>query len=96
MISISASLVSLMILCACAATVKQTYSPNGKEAYSIDCSGNKLSWADCETSAGTQCGEDGYKIISKSTDQDAAALANTHFLGAASHHTRSILIECKG
>lgn len=55
---------SLLILSGCAVS-SRTYTAEGKEGFSINCSGALLNWGLCEEKAGSICGSKGYDILSK-------------------------------
>ena len=58
---------------------KQTYSPSGKTAYTIQCNGYYNSWALCLDLEGQKCGSRGYDILDRLQDKGVG---------------RSLLIEC--
>ena len=82
-------------LSACAATVTDTYGPNGEQAYSIDCSGEMMTWDACQTAAGDKCGARGYKILNKTSEGEASAGGSSSFFAASAYHNRTMLIACK-
>ena len=59
----------LMIVVGCmfmfgCASVTKTYDREGKEAYSLNCSGTARNWNMCLEKAGELCGSRGYDIVS--------------------------------
>ncbi|XEQ06583.1 hypothetical protein LPA67_11250 [Salmonella enterica subsp. enterica] len=65
----------VMVGCFCVflagcATATKTYAPDGREAYTIECSGVGGSWAMCQAKAGDLCGSKGYDLISTGSDQE--------------------------
>lgn len=88
-----ASILAAIALAGCAVANK-TYGPDGREAYSINCSGSALTWGACEEKAGGICGESGYTVISRSGDQGAIASAGTGGLFATSVINRTMLVAC--
>lgn len=84
----------LMALAGCANSSK-TYGPDGKAAYSLNCSGSARSWGHCEEKAGKICGAKGYNIMSRSTDQNAMAGGSGGSWYGQAGNSRSMLIQCK-
>jgi len=97
---IAASITSM--LCACA-TVKETYSPDGRKAYTLNCSGTARGWDKCYAAAGELCKEAGYDILDRSSEDTSIAAvggsANSYggSFGGSSVKTneRAMVIACK-
>ena len=89
---------SLLTLAGCA-TATKTYAPDGREAFSIDCSGPDLNWGSCNVKAGEICKEKGYDIISREGEQGESIVgyANKQSAGiyGNSLHCRTMTIACK-
>jgi len=83
-----------VVLSGCA-TSSKTYTPDGREGFSIDCSGNALSWGKCYEKAGDLCGARGYDLLEKSGDQGSRVTANQYGLYGGSVMSRSMVIACK-
>ena len=81
-------------LSACASS-KVVYTAEGKQGYSIDCSGSALSWGKCYEKAGEMCGKKGYEVLQKSSDKGATVSGNQFGLYGSSIITRSMIIQCK-
>lgn len=81
-------------LVACA-TVSNTYAPDGKKAYTLNCSGLSRGWDKCQKAAGDICGEAGYKVLDKSSEDSASVGASNGSLFASKSNERSMMIECK-
>lgn len=77
------------------ATARKTYTADGKEGYSITCSGSALNWGMCYEKAGELCGSKGYEVLEKSGDQGAMLSGNQYGLYAGSVINRSMIIKCK-
>ena len=77
------------------ATVKETYSQDGRKAYTLNCSGLARGWDKCYAAAGELCKTKGYDIIDK-TGEDLATIggSTSGFFGAKTN-ARSMLIACK-
>ena len=77
------------------ATAKKTYTSDGKEGYSINCSGSALNWGMCYEKAGELCGEKGYEVLEKSGDTGAMVTGGQFGLFGGSVINRSMIIKCK-
>ena len=77
------------------ATAKKTYTSDGKEGYSIVCSGSALNWGMCYEKAGELCGSKGYEVLEKSGDQGTMLSGNQFGLYGGSVINRSMIIKCK-
>ena len=88
------SLLFLLSLVACA-SVQETYAPDGRLAYALNCSGTARGWDKCEKAAGDKCGTTGYDIISKSSEDVASGSGSNNFFNMAKTNERSMLIACK-
>jgi hypothetical protein len=84
----------VVCLCGCA-TASKTYTPDGKEGYSITCSGSALNWGMCYEKAGDICGAKGYEVLAKSGDQGAMFSGNQFGLYGGSVINRNMIIKCK-
>lgn len=80
-------------LCGCATAIS-TYGPDGKAAYSIQCSGSELAWGDCERKAGDVCKSAGYTVLSKSSDGKVTVGGTTQGFYGAATQSRTMLIQC--
>ena len=52
-------------------SVTESYAPDGRRAYAIDCSGDRGGWGKCYAEAGNACATAGYDIIDR-TSEDVA------------------------
>lgn len=76
-------------------TVRKSYAPDGREAFSLNCSGLARGWDKCLASAGELCGARGYDVLDRSSEE-AAAISGTRFgISGARTQERSMLIACK-
>ncbi|MGH9643885.1 MAG: hypothetical protein ACRD3Q_15870 [Terriglobales bacterium] len=92
----SVALISLLASCA---TTRTTYAPDGRKAYTLNCSGLARGWDKCFSAAGNLCGEAGYDVIDRS-DEDASmgsAGGSGRNYGAsfAKTNERSMVVACK-
>lgn len=87
-------LTTALALSACA-TAKETYMPDGRLGYNINCSGQALSWGECYQKAGEICGGKGYDILAQTGDQGSTMAANQFGLYGGAVITRSLVVACK-
>lgn len=87
-------IISIALLSGCA-TSSKTYAPDGREAYSIDCSGLAGSWGMCLSKAGDLCGSKGYDLLTTAGDRGMVATVNQYQGYAGSTISRNLLIACK-
>lgn len=79
-------LILMLILAGCT-SAEETYMPDGRKGYAINCSSHGIivsGWSDCYAEAGNLCGQRGYDIVEKSTPP----LVGTE-------NKRSLVIACK-
>jgi hypothetical protein len=86
-------LVLSVFLTGCASS-SPTYTPDGSQGHSLDCSGLARSWGMCYEKAGSICKERGYTIVAGGTDSIGSLAATRDGLAGASSHTRSLVIKC--
>ena len=96
--------VSFAALLGACATVKETYAPDGRKAYTLNCSGTARGWDKCYASAGEQCKEFGYDILDRSSEEMSAAAVggsvnssgSGSFGGSAvKTNERTMVVACK-
>lgn len=58
----AAALLPFLVACA---TVKDTYSADGRKAYTLNCSGTARGWDKCYAAAGEICKEAGYDVLDR-------------------------------
>jgi hypothetical protein len=91
--------ISCALLLSACATVHESYAPDGRKAYALNCSGLARGWDKCLTAAGEICGTAGYDILDRTSEDKAVAGAaiNTGggFAHAAKTKERTMLIACK-
>lgn len=88
------TLAAVLVLSGCA-SASRTYGPDGKEAYSLNCSGWARTWGMCYEKAGDLCGTRGYEIIGQGSDRGAIASVTPSGGFAGSTISRSLLVRCK-
>ncbi len=88
-------ILSVVVLVSGCATASKTFTSDGKEGYSINCSGSALNWGMCYEKAGQLCGTKGYAVLEKSGDTGAMVTAGQFGLVGGSVINRSMIIKCK-
>ncbi|OHX13357.1 hypothetical protein [Chromobacterium sphagni] len=99
---VTTTLPILCLLAACA-TVHETYSPDGRRAYALNCSGIARGWDKCYEAAGEICKGAGYDILDRSGEDSSIATVggaihgNAGSFGGSAIKTgeRSMEIACK-
>ena len=91
-------LVTLLLLIGCV-TVKEVYGPDGRKAYTLNCSDDRsATWDHCYEKAGEICRESGYTTLEKNIDQSASGSADTLdeevFGRYESQNNRVLMIQC--
>ena len=87
------AIASLSVGCA---TVRDTYAPNGRKAYSLNCSGVARGWDKCYSAAGDICKAAGYDVITMNGEPFAVASANRQGGFGAMSSERAMVVACKG
>lgn len=77
------------------ASVKESYSADGRKAYALNCSGSARGWDKCLVAAGEICGTRGYDILDRSSEDSAVVTASNGNVVGAKSNERSMLIACK-
>lgn len=77
------------------ATSGKIITPDGKQGYSINCSGIFLTWGNCYKKAGKRCGLKGYEILDRTGESHATISGNQFGLYGGSMVNRNMIIECK-
>jgi hypothetical protein len=90
----SGSLIGAIVGANCA-TSRETYTADGRAGYSINCSGSALNWGMCFEKAGDLCGERGYTVLEKSSDQGSVVSGTQYGLYGGSVMNRSMIVQCK-
>ena len=77
------------------ATVKETYSQDGRKAYALNCSGTARGWDKCYAAAGELCKTKGYDIVDRTTEDLVAIGGSTSGFYGGKTKERSMVIACK-
>jgi hypothetical protein len=88
-------LVGMVAGCASGPTSRQTYLPDGRQGFVIECPGTNQSWGDCYQQAGEVCGGRGYAVVSQVGDQGQRSGAHVYEAWSQSVMTRSLMIACQ-
>jgi hypothetical protein len=84
----------MVVLFGCA-SARKTYTSDGKEGYSINCSGNSSTWGKCYERAGDTCGEKGYVVLEKIGETLTSSSSNIIEQHSGSDVNRNMIIRCK-
>jgi hypothetical protein len=99
MIRAAAAVVAVALGACAGVNVTESYAPDGRRAYAIDCSGDKGGWDKCFSAAGNSCGTAGYDIIDRTSEDvsggTTAGLSGGFFGSSGKSHARSLVIACK-
>jgi len=92
------TLLALVILGGCASS-SSTYLPDGREGYSLNCSGTARTWGMCYEKAGELCGASGYDVVQRNGEtgevvSGSAAGSRANVFGS-SLHFRTMMVACK-
>lgn len=88
--------ITFMALCvAGCATVHDTYAPDGRPAYALNCSGMARGWDKCYSKAGELCGTRGYDVLDRSGEAGAVFGGGATSFGGGSVMERSMTVACK-
>lgn len=91
-------LIPLLTLVACA-SVRETYAPDGRKAYMVNCSGPYLSWGECQKTAGKKCGAAGYDVLNQDHEEgfqmgaSRGVYQGSMYAGTTS--ARTMMIACR-
>ena len=88
-------LVTLASLLASCGSSTKTFGPDGREAYSLTCSGLARNWGMCLEKAGEICEKRGYDVITATGDQGAVVNFDQSGEFASTTRTRNMVIACK-
>lgn len=77
------------------ATVRESYAPDGRKAYALNCSGTARGWDKCLSAAGDKCGAAGYDVLDRNSEALGSIVAANGGLVGAQTNERTMLISCK-
>lgn len=100
------AITSISLLAGCA-TVRESYSSDGRKAYALNCSGTARGWDKCFAAAGELCKSSGYDVLERNGEPvffaQASGGGSVNSSGgswggsssAVGTSERSMLIACK-
>lgn len=92
------AIVGAAALSACA-TVHESYSQDGRKAYTLNCSGAARGWDKCFSAAGDLCKEAGFDVLDRASEGGSIAAGsfsgNSGSFGGGHTQDRSMVIACK-
>jgi hypothetical protein len=89
------SFVAITVFLTGCASVSETYTSDGKQGYSLNCSGTVRHWGMCYEKAGELCGAKGYEVLEKTGEQGAMASVDKSSGFATTTHSRNMIVKCK-
>ena len=96
--TVGVMVIGALLVSGCA-TIRETYAPDGRKAYALNCSGLTRGWDKCRKAAGDICGSTGYDILDQSSEDSSFSREKSGASGELSHsiktNKRSMLIACK-
>lgn len=89
-------LLSLLMfeMCGCA-VARKTYAPDGSEGYVLNCSGTASTWGRCYERAGDICGERGYEVLEKISENLQSSSGTAIERHSATDFNRNLIIKCR-
>lgn len=82
------------------ATVRESYAPDGRKAYALNCSGMAMGWDTCLAKAGEICQSAGYDVLDRVGEGAGSSGAAVNGTSGSAYSmqsmARSMLIACKG
>jgi hypothetical protein len=92
---IQIAVASIAIALAGCASTYETYTPDGRKALALNCSGTARGWDKCLKAAGDNCGDKGYDIIERTSEDLSSSGGSTSGFYGVQTQERSMLIACK-
>lgn len=86
--------VAMALLSGCA-SVTESYAPDGRKAYALNCSGTARGWDKCLSKAGELCKTAGYDVLDRSGETVSSFGGNRSGFYGAQSSERSMVIACK-
>jgi hypothetical protein len=94
--ALSRCLVILLTLALTGCTsAKPITTPDGRQGFTVGCSGNTLSWEDCFERAAEICGGRSYDVFTSKGEESALVAAEPQPLSDKTAKARSMVIACK-
>ena len=86
--------IAVLAIAGCA-SVNESYAPDGRKAYELNCSGTTRSWDKCLSKAESLCKPAGYDVLRKTGEGRAPAGGGAGGLYGSQTYERGMLIACK-
>lgn len=87
-----------LTLGACA-SVHESYSQDGRKAYTLNCSGAARGWDKCFSAAGDLCKESGFDVLDRTSESGSVVAGgfsgNSGSFGGGHTQERSMVVACK-
>lgn len=77
------------------ATVRESYAPDGRKAYALNCSGTARGWDKCLAAAGEKCAAAGYDVLDRNSEDAGTLGASNSTLVGVKTNERTMLVACK-
>lgn len=68
---------------------------NDDGTLSIDCSGGYYDWSRCHQRAATECGKQGFEIVSRVSDEASAGVGYRDWSTTGSQVQRTLVVRCR-
>jgi hypothetical protein len=85
----------VLALAGCTAA-KPITTPDGRQGYTVECSGSVLSWEDCFARADDLCRGRNYDVFTRAGEEGALMAAEPQQLHDSPTTTRRMVIVCQG
>jgi hypothetical protein len=86
---------TLMLTLAGCTSAKPITTPDGRQGYTVECSGSVLSWEDCFERADNLCRGRNYDVFTRVGKEGALVAAEPRHLHDNPTHNRTMVIACK-
>ena len=87
---------TLVFALASCTAAKPITTPDGRQGYTVGCSGSVLSWEDCFERAAEICEGRSYDVFTRVGEEGALVAAEPQHLHDRTTPNRSMVIACKG
>jgi hypothetical protein len=87
---------TLVLALAGCTSAKPLTTPDGRQGYTVECSGRVLSWEDCFARADDICRGRNYDVFTRVGEEGALIAAEPQHLHDSPTTNRRMVIACKG
>lgn len=95
MVRLMAGLSLMVVLFGGCTTARKTFTSDGKEGFSINCSGTASNWGRCYEKAGEICEKSGYAVLEKIGETLTSSSGNVLEQHSGTDINRIMIIKCK-